>query len=188
MSSADKGEKLAIVRNYRWRTMRRGGWEINGTDGVWLDCALISLYDLRESPCRFSLDRRRGGVNSQPDLSHPFGHHKCILRSPIGSVRPPSTPPNPPSLTPKLVVCKEFFQALEACHADNWRKWTGGCNNDKTELNMCLRKVVRLPFVRRPVPVPLTGMGVATGSLGAKPGACEGTKKENRERVGGIAP
>lgn len=44
------------------------------------------------------------------------------------------------------MVCKELFQALEACHADKWRKWTGGCNSDKHELNMCLRKVVRLPL------------------------------------------
>jgi len=53
---------------------------------------------------------------------------------------------------------------------------------------MCLRKVVRLLFVRRSMPVPLTGMGLATGSLGAKPGTREGTAKENRERVGGTAP
>ncbi|KAF9643000.1 UPF0287-domain-containing protein [Thelephora ganbajun] len=46
-----------------------------------------------------------------------------------------------PQESERFVVCKEFFQALEACHADNWRKWTGGCNNVKTELNMCLRKV-----------------------------------------------
>jgi hypothetical protein len=77
------------------------------------------------------------------------------------------------------VVCKEFFLALEACHADNWRKWTGGCNGDKNELNMCLRKVVRVFFVRRCVPVPLTGVGVAAGGFGAKPGACEGTTEEN---------
>ena len=136
------------------------------------------------SPRRFSLDHRRGGVNSQPDLIH----HECILRSPTGSVCPPSTLPNPPRLTSRPVVCKEFFQALEACHAHNWRKWTGGCNSDKNELNMCLRKVVRLPFVRRSGPVPLTGVGAATGSLGAKPGACEGTTKENRECMGRTAP
>ena len=86
------------------------------------------------------------------------------------------------------MVCKEFFQALEACHADNWRKWTGGCNNDKNELNMCLRKVVRLPLVRRYVPVPLTGVDAATGGFGAKPGACEGTAQENRGCVEGTAP
>ena len=54
----------------------------------------------------------------------------------------------PKDLTPAKVVCKELFQALEACHADKWRKWTGGCNSDKHELNMCLRKVVRLPLTR----------------------------------------
>jgi len=36
MSSADKGEKLDIVRNYRWRAMGRGmgdkrnGWSLAG--------------------------------------------------------------------------------------------------------------------------------------------------------------
>jgi len=89
---------------------------------------------------------------------------------------------------PRPVVCKEFFQALQACHADNWRKWTGGCNNDKNELNMCLRKVVRLSFTRRYVPVPLTDVGVATGGFGTEPGACERTTKENRECVEGTAP
>ena len=53
---------------------------------------------------------------------------------------------------------------------------------------MCLRKVVRLSFVRRYMPVPLTDVGVATRGIGAKPGACEGKKRENRERMEGTAP
>ena len=53
---------------------------------------------------------------------------------------------------------------------------------------MCLRKVVRLFFARHYVPVPLTGMDTATGGFGAKPGACEGTTKENRGCVEGTAP
>ncbi|KAL6309104.1 hypothetical protein BKA93DRAFT_724473, partial [Sparassis latifolia] len=36
--------------------------------------------------------------------------------------------------------CQEFIQALEACHADTWSRWTGGCNDAKLKLNMCLRK------------------------------------------------
>jgi hypothetical protein len=77
---------------------------------------------------------------------------------------------NPTISLPGKVVCKEFFQALEACHADKWRKWTGGCNNDKHELNMCLRKVVRLAFTRRCVTVLLTGLvGVAAGRFGTEP-------------------
>ncbi|KAH9951363.1 hypothetical protein B0H21DRAFT_685289, partial [Amylocystis lapponica] len=36
--------------------------------------------------------------------------------------------------------CKDFIQALEACHSNSWAKWTGGCNQTKMELNMCLRK------------------------------------------------
>ena len=86
------------------------------------------------------------------------------------------------------MVCKGFFQALEACHADNWRKWTGGCNNDKNELNMCLRKVVRFPFSRRYVSVPLTGVDAATRGFGTKPGAREGTTEENTGCVEGAAP
>ena len=129
-----------------------------------------------------------GRLIRSPTSPHPFGHHRCILRSPTGSVCPPPTPPNPAYLTLRPVVCKEFFQALEACHADNWRKWTGGCNNDKNELNMCLRKVVRSHFACRLVPVPLTGVGVATGGFGTKPGACEGTTKEDRECMEGTTP
>jgi hypothetical protein len=82
-------------------------------------------------------------------------------------------------LTPRPVVCKGFFQALEACHADNWRKWTGGCNKDKNELNMCLRKVVRWPFARRYMPALLTVVCVAVGGLGAEPRKRQGTKKED---------
>ncbi|CCM02874.1 uncharacterized protein FIBRA_04988 [Fibroporia radiculosa] len=40
----------------------------------------------------------------------------------------------------KRIVCKEFIQALENCHGDSWAKWTGGCNQIKLDLNMCLRK------------------------------------------------
>ncbi|TFK55275.1 hypothetical protein OE88DRAFT_1028583 [Heliocybe sulcata] len=40
----------------------------------------------------------------------------------------------------KQIACKEFFQALQACHQSSWRKWTGGCNEPKHKLNMCLRK------------------------------------------------
>ncbi|KAI0781169.1 hypothetical protein BD413DRAFT_503228 [Trametes elegans] len=39
-----------------------------------------------------------------------------------------------------LIVCRDFIQALEACHANGWSRWTGACNQAKHELNMCLRK------------------------------------------------
>ena len=42
-------------------------------------------------------------------------------------------------------VCLEFIQALDACHADGWLRWTGGCNQAKQDLNMCLRKEVSTP-------------------------------------------
>ena len=41
-----------------------------------------------------------------------------------------------------LIVCKEFIDALEACHADTWQKWTGGCNQAKVDLNNCLKQDV----------------------------------------------
>lgn len=43
-------------------------------------------------------------------------------------------------LSDRKIVCQEFIQALEACHANSWAKWTGGCNGVKNDLNMCLRK------------------------------------------------
>ncbi|KAI9064183.1 UPF0287-domain-containing protein [Trametes sanguinea] len=45
-----------------------------------------------------------------------------------------------PQLTEKKLVCREFIQALEACHASGWNRWTGACNQAKHDLNMCLRK------------------------------------------------
>ena len=92
------------------------------------------------------------------------------------------------SLTARPVACKEFFQALEACHVDKWRKWTGGCNDNKHELNMCLRKVVRPLFFRHYVPVSLTSLSSATRGFGAKPRTGKRTKKEDRECLEGITP
>ncbi|KAJ7046570.1 hypothetical protein C8F04DRAFT_938583 [Mycena alexandri] len=37
-------------------------------------------------------------------------------------------------------VCKEFMDALEQCHSNNWARLLGYCNNQKAELNSCLRK------------------------------------------------
>ncbi|KAI0371724.1 UPF0287-domain-containing protein [Pilatotrama ljubarskyi] len=51
-----------------------------------------------------------------------------------------------PQLTEKKIgshpppVCLEFIQALDACHANGWYRWTGACNQAKQDLNMCLRK------------------------------------------------
>ncbi|KAI0670607.1 UPF0287-domain-containing protein [Trametes maxima] len=38
------------------------------------------------------------------------------------------------------IVCLDFIQALDACHANGWSRWTGACNQAKHDLNMCLRK------------------------------------------------
>ncbi|KAL4064300.1 hypothetical protein J3A83DRAFT_3678344 [Scleroderma citrinum] len=45
-----------------------------------------------------------------------------------------------PQLSDKRIVCREFIQALDACHANNWARLTGGCNQEKNKLNQCLRK------------------------------------------------
>ncbi|KAF9562178.1 hypothetical protein CPC08DRAFT_634487, partial [Agrocybe pediades] len=37
------------------------------------------------------------------------------------------------------LVCIEFIQALEKCHAGGWTKFLGACNKQKDELNHCLR-------------------------------------------------
>ncbi|TFL06916.1 hypothetical protein BDV98DRAFT_496179, partial [Pterulicium gracile] len=37
-------------------------------------------------------------------------------------------------------VCREFIEALEACHLSTFAKFTGGCNKQKDLLNGCLRK------------------------------------------------
>jgi len=40
------------------------------------------------------------------------------------------------------IVCQEFIQALEKCHAGGWTKFLGACNKQKDELNHCLRAEV----------------------------------------------
>ncbi|KAI6038989.1 hypothetical protein EDC04DRAFT_2688406 [Pisolithus marmoratus] len=45
-----------------------------------------------------------------------------------------------PQLSDKRIVCREFIQALDTCHANNWARLTGRCNQEKDKLNQCLRK------------------------------------------------
>ncbi|KAF9228018.1 UPF0287-domain-containing protein [Gyrodon lividus] len=45
-----------------------------------------------------------------------------------------------PQLSDKRFVCREFIQALDVCHTSNWKRLTGGCNQEKAALNNCLRK------------------------------------------------
>ncbi|KAJ7940849.1 hypothetical protein B0H13DRAFT_1586136 [Mycena leptocephala] len=40
----------------------------------------------------------------------------------------------------KVLVCKEFMDALEQCHSNNWARLLGQCNRQKEGLNACLRK------------------------------------------------
>lgn len=43
----------------------------------------------------------------------------------------------------RQLVCAEFIAALERCHAKGLiYKWTGGCNDEKRALGMCLRQEV----------------------------------------------
>ena len=42
---------------------------------------------------------------------------------------------------PRL-ACADFIRALEECHAKGFVKLTGGCNQVKKDLSMCLRKEV----------------------------------------------
>ncbi|KAI0312737.1 hypothetical protein OF83DRAFT_1066716 [Amylostereum chailletii] len=43
-----------------------------------------------------------------------------------------------PQSSEKRIACRDFFDALEACHASPWKKFTGGCNEIKRDLNGCL--------------------------------------------------
>ncbi|EJU00805.1 UPF0287-domain-containing protein [Dacryopinax primogenitus] len=41
----------------------------------------------------------------------------------------------------RQLVCGDFIQALERCHASGWWfRYTGGCNEEKDALRMCLRQ------------------------------------------------
>ncbi|KAF8737697.1 hypothetical protein AX14_012468 [Amanita brunnescens Koide BX004] len=44
-----------------------------------------------------------------------------------------------PQLSDRKIVCQEFIKALEDCHANGWSRFTGACNQQKDELNHCLR-------------------------------------------------
>ncbi|KZV62032.1 hypothetical protein PENSPDRAFT_591997 [Peniophora sp. CONT] len=43
-----------------------------------------------------------------------------------------------PQASEKRIACNDFFEALEACHAIAWKRYTGWCNQDKNALNRCL--------------------------------------------------
>jgi hypothetical protein len=64
----------------------------------------------------------------------------------IGKFVPVSPPYSSQQLeTENTAECRDFFDALELCHANVWAKWTGGCNKAKRELNKCLHSEVT-PF------------------------------------------
>ncbi|KZP21099.1 hypothetical protein FIBSPDRAFT_826261, partial [Athelia psychrophila] len=41
-------------------------------------------------------------------------------------------------------VCKEFIQASPSCHAGGWARFTGECNEARSELNRCLQSDVSI--------------------------------------------
>ncbi|KAJ7219082.1 hypothetical protein GGX14DRAFT_434531, partial [Mycena pura] len=45
-----------------------------------------------------------------------------------------------PQLSERKLVCKEFIDALEQCHSNNWARLFGLCNQQKDLLNECLRE------------------------------------------------
>ncbi|KAJ6513880.1 hypothetical protein C8R47DRAFT_962415 [Mycena vitilis] len=47
---------------------------------------------------------------------------------------------HPQASDKKVLACKEFLDALEQCHSSNWARLLGHCNQQKDQLNACLRK------------------------------------------------
>lgn len=48
-------------------------------------------------------------------------------------------------------ACEDVIKALEECHT-TWKKWWGGCNDQKIDVTLCLRAEVRptgllIPFL-----------------------------------------
>jgi COX assembly mitochondrial protein 2 len=35
--------------------------------------------------------------------------------------------------------CEGIVQSLKACHSDSWKKFTGGCNEIKVEMDHCFK-------------------------------------------------
>jgi hypothetical protein len=63
---------------------------------------------------------------------HPQASEKRLGVLPVPRFQPHA------SLLISLLACKGFFEALEACHEDGWKKFFGGCNEHKRKLNSCL--------------------------------------------------
>lgn len=40
----------------------------------------------------------------------------------------------------RQLVCADYIAALEECHANGWLRLLGGCNEQRNNLTMCLRK------------------------------------------------
>lgn len=79
-------------------------------------------------------------------------------------------------------ACRDFILALEACHADTWAKFTGGCNNTKIQLNKCLHEQVRRASYLRSVCLPHVRFQEHE-ARGRKQGESQGETGANRESV-----
>lgn len=84
------------------------------------------------------------------------------------------------------VVCKDFIQALEACHATGWKRFTGACNDTKNELNKCLHGEVGGSFRLAGVTLILSGWADHE-TIGAEPGESKGESSEGGTELEGIS-
>ncbi|KAJ7063107.1 hypothetical protein C8F01DRAFT_985092 [Mycena amicta] len=61
--------------------------------------------------------------------------HPQLSDKKLGLVLPPCS-----ALALTVPVCKDFMEALEQCHSNNWARLLGHCNRQKEDLNACLRE------------------------------------------------
>ena len=81
--------------------------------------------------------------STDPSASCTHRHPRDALVGLFAGHADSTFPTDTPRFFPfRFPACREFFQALEACHANFWTKWTGGCNTAKNQLNSCLHKEV----------------------------------------------
>ncbi len=135
VASAGEGTKLDMVGTGRGEG-RSGGWLQNRNE----------IYnELGRDEASDASDSDEASSSDIPGPTLPTSGLTCTHNLPKrGSVNIVSVRFNEPSSYPSSIACREFFDALELCHANVWAKWTGGCNQVKRELNKCLHNEVCL--------------------------------------------
>jgi len=80
-------------------------------------------------------------------LDHP--HSRSTMHAPLNVSDRQLREPKDNSIRSKAnrSVCREYIEALEACHARGFYKLVGGCNQVKKDLSMCLRQEVSLSLL-----------------------------------------